>query len=163
MSQASFIQQLQKQGWTVEAQAETAFLLLPVIAARYPRLPDSLVDFLSGLSLCADVTKTTWFLCQRDYDGRGDSAFRWDEWEQLSLSAANGQPELVTEIRSFWDTHFPFMFSVRSGYAYHAVCTSEDEFGKIVKGCEPEFEEVSQVAGSFDEFLSMFVHESPAA
>lgn len=163
MNRASFIRKLRSQGWAVEERADSGFRLPPAIAARYPRLPDSLVDFLSGLSLCADATKTTWFLCQRDYDSTGVSAFHWDEWEQLSLRSADGKPELLAEIRSFWDTHFPFMFSVHSGYAFHAVCTAEDGFGKIVEGCEPEFEEVSQVAGSFAEFLSMLVHGSRAA
>ncbi len=163
MNRTPFIQQLRKQGWTVEERAEPAFRLPPVIAARYPRLPDSLVVFLSGLSLCADATQTTWFLCQQDYDGTSGSAFSWDVWEQLSLRAADGKPEWIAEIRSFWDSHFPFMFSVHSGYTFYAVCTAKDGFGRIVEGCEPEFEEVTEVAGSFDEFLSMFVHESRAA
>ncbi len=118
---------------------------------------------MSGLSLCTDATQTTWFLCQQDYNSGSSRAFSWDEWEQLSLRAADGKPEWIAEIRSFWDTHFPFMYSVHSGYAFYAVCTAEDGFGKIVEGYEPEFEDVTEVADSFDEFLNMFTHESPVA
>src|SRR6185369_17380775 len=100
------------------------FRLPATIAARYPRLPNPLVEFLSGLARCVDSSQTTWFLCQCDYEGKSDSAFRWNEWEQLSLDAARGDGGYISAICAFWDSHFPFLFSVHSGYAYHAVCTA---------------------------------------
>ncbi|MEW6306287.1 MAG: SMI1/KNR4 family protein [Verrucomicrobiota bacterium] len=158
MNRASVITRLRDQGWTVEEQPGQQFGLPAAIAARYPRLPDSLVEFLSGLRQCADRSETTWFLCQSDYEGTSGLAFRWDEWEQLSLDAAGGDASLISEIRAFWDSHFPFLFSVHSGYAYHAVCTAADKFGQVVEGFEPEFEEVSVVADSFESFITKFTH-----
>lgn len=147
------ISQLREQGWTVQEQAGDRFRLPSVIAARYPRLPNSLVEFLSGLTQCVDSSQTTWFLCQSDYEGTSGSAFRWDEWEKLSLDAADGDDGFITDIRAFWDSHFPFMFSVHSGYAYRAVCTVGEAFGQVVEGYEPLFEEASPVADSFESFL----------
>lgn len=153
MNRAAAINQLREQGWTVEDQIGQAFRLPTAIAVRYPRLPDSLVEFLSGLTQCVDSSQTTWLLCQTDYEGTSVAAFRWDEWEQLSLDAARGDPNLITEIRAFWDCHFPFLYSVHSGYAYHAICTDSDRFGQVVEGCEPLFEETSPIAESFESFL----------
>lgn len=149
--------QLRHQGWTVEEQPGHQFRLPAAVAARYPRLPDALVGFLSGLTHCVDRSETTWFLCQGDYDGSNDVAYRWDEWERCSLDAANGDARLMSRIRAFWDIHFPFLFSVQAGYAYHAVCTAGDRFGQVVAGREPEFEEVSVVADSFECFITDFI------
>ena len=153
MNRAAIISRLRESGWTVEEQSGRSFQLPPDIAARYPRLPEALIEFLSGLTLCMDSSQKTWFLCQGDFEGSSGSAFRWDEWERLSLDAARGDARLISEIRGFWDTHFPFLFSVHSGYAYHAACTAGDRFGHVVVGGEPEFEEAQPVADSFESFL----------
>ncbi len=156
MNRAAVIAQLRDQGWNVEIEDGRPFRLPDIVAERYPRLPDSLADFLSGLTQCANRSQTKWFLCQCDFEGRSDSAFRWDEWEQLSLDAARGDASYISEIRSFWDSHFPFLLSVHSGYAFHAVCTSPDRFGQVVEGFEPAFEEVLTVAESFESFVAKF-------
>jgi len=94
---------------------------------------------------------------QSDYEGMSGAAFRWDEWERLSLDAACDDAKFITEIRAFWDCHFPFLFSVHSGYAYHAICTAADQFGHVVEGYEPLFEEALPVADSFESFLTAFL------
>jgi len=154
MDRTAVISQLRARGWTVKEGAESSFQLPAAIAARYPNLPTTLLKFLSGLAECIDGTETIWFLCQSDYEGTSESAFRWDAWEQLSLEAAEGDPAWIAEIRRFWDHHFPFLLSVKDGYAYYAVCTAEDRFGQIVEGREPEFEGTSPVADSFKDFLA---------
>jgi hypothetical protein len=156
MNRAAIITQLRERGWTVETQEGQPFRLPASIATRYPRLPDSLVDFLSGMKECVDHSQTTWFLCQCDYEGTSGYAFRWDEWEQLSLDSAREDAEWISRIRAFWDSHFPFLLSVHSGYSYHAVCTAADKFGQVVEGYEPEFEEVLPVADSFESFIAKF-------
>jgi hypothetical protein len=75
------------------------------------------------------------------------------------LDAARGDTGYISEIRAFWDSHFPFLFSVRSGYAYHAVCTAADRFGQVVEGYEPAFEEALPVADSFESFIATFTRE----
>ena len=156
MDKVAIVQELRARGWSVQEHLNSAFRLPPAIAARYPRLPESLLEFLSGLALCVDATETTWILCQSDYDGTGSSAFSWDEWEKLSLSVA-GNPDDIAKVRAFWDGHFPFMFSVGSGYAFHAICTAPDKFGRVVEGCEPDFEEALPVADSFEVFITSVI------
>jgi hypothetical protein len=159
MDKAAIVRELKGRGWCVQEHLGSTFQLPPAIAARHPRLPESLVEFLSGLLACEDSTETRWFLCQCDYEGKSSSAFSWDEWEKLSLSAANGNPKEVAKVRAFWDCHFPFMLSVGSGYAFYAVCTMPDKWGWIVEGYGPDFEEVVPVAKSFEEFLTCVVRE----
>lgn len=154
MNQTAILSQLQSCGWTVAVEPCHVFQLPDSIAVRYPRLPPSLVEFLSGLRQCVDPSETRWFLCQSDYDGTGDSAFRWDEWEQLSLEAAGDDAEAIAAVQSFWDEHFPIVLSIGSGYAFYAVSMAAETFGQIVEGYEPEFEEVSVVAGSFESFIT---------
>ncbi len=150
-------QQLRDGGWNVVEADDAKFVLPTKVAQRYTRLPATLDSFLSNLLSCSSSADTTWFLCQSDYDGTGDSAFAWNEWELRSLESADDDTELVDQIRSFWDVHFPFMFSVHSCYSYWAVRTSDAGFGQVVMGAEPEFEEVSVVAESFEDFLRQLV------
>lgn len=157
MKRADAILRLKQNGWKINEQPDAKFVLPPDVAVRYPNLPAPLIDFLAGLSSCADADETTWFLCQSDYNGTSDSAFSWDEWETLSLDCADDDEDVVGEIRQFWDTHFPFLFAVHSGYSFYAVRTAPDGFGQIVQGFEPEFEAVTVVAESFELFLDTLV------
>ena len=163
MERSDLIQSLRQHGWAVTERPSQQLRLPPEVAARHPKLPKSLATFLGGLSACEDATQTTWFLCEADYAGTGGAAFRWDEWERMSLDAAGDDLRLVAEVRAFWDAHLPFLLSVRDGYAYHAVRTATDGFGRVVAGREPEFEEASVVAESFGEFLSSLLGSAPDA
>jgi hypothetical protein len=71
----------------------------------------------------------------------------------MSLKAADRDSELIAEVREFWDAHLPFLMSVDDGYSYYAIRTATDGFGQVVAGREPEFEEATAVAESFDRFL----------
>lgn len=152
MDQADIVARLRRLGWTVEERSDWTFRLPPEVAARHPHVPAALTEFLSGLSACVNRTQTEWFLCEADFHGTSGGAFRWDEWERMSLEAAGNAAE-TAEVRAFWDAHLPFLLSVRDGYAYLAVRTAPDGFGRVVAGREPEFEEASLVAGIFEQFL----------
>lgn len=157
MNRVPVIERLRELGWNVAEKRVHCFRLPSAVESRYPRLPDSLVQFLSSLTKCVDGAGTTWFLTQDDFDGSSDAAFSWDEWEQVSLDAAGDDVALINEIRAFWKCHFPFLFSVSSGYAYHAICTENDRFGCVVSGSEPDFEDATLVADSFENFLTMLL------
>lgn len=67
--------------------------------------------------MCANVEQTAWFLCQDDFAGCGDSAWHWDEFERMLLEwAKTGQER--NAVVAFWNSHFPFLLSVRTGYAF---------------------------------------------
>lgn len=155
MNRAEAIHRLRQLGWAVVERPERPFRLPPEVANRHRSLPASLTHFLSGLSSCNNDTETAWFLCEADYAGTSGAAFRWDEWERMSLEAADDDSEVADAARAFWDAHLPFVLSVRDGYAYFAIRTAADGFGRVVAGREPEFEEASEVARSFEDFLSL--------
>lgn len=70
----------------------------------------------------------------------------------MSLDAAEGDSSWIAEIKSFWNDHLPICLSLKDGYSYYALCLKD---GTIVTGEEPEFEETTQVAPSFRDFLQM--------
>lgn len=92
--------------------------------------------------------ETSWFLCCDDYNGTSESAFKWNEFENLSLEAAGDDSEWKEEIRQWWDKRLPIIISVREGYSFYAI-DLEGGNGRIVRGEEPEFEEAEVVADSF--------------
>jgi hypothetical protein len=159
MDRALAIAVLRACGWNVEESPDGVFHLPPAIADRYPRIPEQLTTFLGGLRVCEDAHGAAWFLCQADYEGASQSAFRWNEWEEISLKAAMDGKDVnwAAKIRAFWTGHFPFMLSVAGGYGYVAVRVGPDDFGRIVRGQAPEFEEVEIIADSFDQFLREFL------
>ena len=70
----------------------------------------------------------------------------------VSLDAAEGDNSWTAEIKSFWNEHLPICLSLKDGYSYYALCLKD---GTIVTGEEPEFEETTEVAPSFRDFLQM--------
>ncbi|MCL2310526.1 MAG: SMI1/KNR4 family protein [Proteobacteria bacterium] len=149
----NLITELRRLGWSIEERLACPVQLPPEVSARYPRLPATLVAFLSGVVTCVNPSETTWFLCEADFYETSESAFRWNEWELISLEAADGDDHLRSSVRAFWDNHFPFLLSVADGYSYHAIDTSSEGFGRVIMGREPEFEEAKVVAESFEQFL----------
>lgn len=84
------------------------------------------------------VPETAWFLCEADYAGTSGAAFRRDEWERMSLEAAGVDGRLAEAVSEFRDVDLPFLLSVGNGYAYFAVRTAADGFGRIVARRKPE-------------------------
>ena len=66
---------------------------------------------------------------------RKNKAWQWNEWELLSLKAAENDAAWKDEIRKFWDGHSPVFLSLEGGYAYYVISIKE---GSIVYGSEPE-------------------------
>ncbi|MBP2110406.1 hypothetical protein J2Z70_000545 [Paenibacillus silagei] len=77
----------------------------------------------------------------------------------LSVEAAAGDPAWQSEITAWWDHHMPIVMSVGDGYSFYAIDLTTDS-GAIVRGAEPEFEEVEKVADSFGEFLAWMMSDS---
>lgn len=58
------------------------------------------------------------------------------------------------DIKAFWAEHLPLLMSVGGHYEYVAYCKSGENRGQYVQGTEPEFEQVTVVASSLNEFKS---------
>lgn len=155
---ADLLAALEAKGWTVQRAATPSPLLTPPMQQRYPRLPAELTGFLEALESCVNAEETIWFLCPGDYLV-GPEAFRWNEFELMSLETTD-DPGEHEKIRQFWDRHLPFMLAVHADYDYMAVSLAEETYGQIVHGCGDDFEDPSPVAASFAEFLTLLKQEA---
>ena len=142
-----FLNHLRTLGWQVE-RLDRPVSLPEAVTVR--ALPPVFLDWLHTVRRVVRSDETAWFLCAEDYAGHTGTAFRWNEWELLSLESAGGDAAWRREIRGFWERHFPILLSVDGTYAYYAI---DLEDGSIVCGEEPEFEECSVIASSFPAFL----------
>src|SRR6185295_18224472 len=106
VKRVDIIGRLQKKGWTVVKRSAEPFRLPPDVAVRHPNLPAAVTKFLGGLLSCENDTKTAWFLCEADYAGTSGAAFRWDEWERMSLEAAADDSRFAAAARAFWGRAF---------------------------------------------------------
>ena len=147
-----FIEWAKANGWEIIAEKSNVDTLPKEITDRYA-VPKEYKQFLSQTASCIKED-TTWFLCFNDYRPQPKGSFRWNEFEHISLDAADGDEEWTRSIKDFWDSHLPFIMSVESGYAYYAFDITD---GSVVFGEEPEFEETTTAAESFDEFLAKVV------
>jgi len=142
-------------GWTVERRA--APLSLPeTVTGRYA-FPAEYLDFLERVVICAGPMDTEWFLCEEGYRQEDPDAFRWDEFERISLDAARDMLDEEEEKRvaAFWDGVLPFFLSVGNGYEYYGFDLA-GRFGPkgcVIHGWEPAFEEAEVFAENFSAFL----------
>jgi hypothetical protein len=154
-----FLDTMRRAGWNVVGNKDDTLSLAASLLARYPRIPDAYLTFLRHVAQCSNLTEDAWFLCASDYnaDGSDDTTFRWNEWERIGLDALADYQEEIERIKRFWDSHLPIMSAVHSDYAYLAISLAPAEYGAIVYGYGPEFEESARrVCGSFEEFLDTF-------
>ncbi len=142
---------LRRQGWTVEKQDGALAGVPPCVAERYGRLPAEWLEFLCAVRRCINADQTAWLLCADDYGEQEDDAFRWNEFELMSLRAAEdeGDAEARRAVQAFWDGHLPVACSVAGEYEYYAIRTAD---GCVVHGVGPLFEEAGEAAPSFREF-----------
>lgn len=154
-----FLKWAEDNGWNIQRRQNTDASLPDDIVSRYPSISQEYIEFLKLANTCIAPDHSSWFLCLDDYNGVSDSAYDWNEIEKLCLAEAQNDEDWKQEITEFWDRHLPIYFSVKSGYAYYALNTS-DETGSIMYGYEPEFEEVDIVTTSFFGFLDGIMKNS---
>ena len=151
------LDRLKGAGWKIELLSRSTELPAPIIE-RYGWLAQEVLDLVSTIRAAVNADETAWILSTADYHGTSASAFAWNEWERLSLSAADDDEKWKGEIRGFWDRNFPLVMSVKSGYAYFAV---ERATSAVVVGEEPQFEEPHRIATSVSEFFQMITKTDP--
>lgn len=139
-------------GWAVTQNPDSAISLDGSFTTRYKEIPSEYLDFLRAVKACATSSEQAWFLCEEEYNNSSEVAFKWNEFESLSLEAAQGDEKWRSEITAWWDGYLPIMMSVAGGYSFYAIDLA-DEIGAIVRGEEPEFEEVAKVAENLEQFL----------
>lgn len=146
----NFTDWAKKEGWTIK-RAETLMELPEEVTARYNNVPKQWFEFIINFIDIVNSTDDMWFLTCENFL---DDVWSYNEFENISLEAANGDETWSTEIKEFWDNNMPIIMSVGGDYQYFAI---ELDSGKVVQGWEPEFESPSVVAESFVEFLDKLI------
>ncbi|SDD65797.1 SMI1 / KNR4 family (SUKH-1) [Paenibacillus sp. CF095] len=148
-----------EKGWDIMRKSGSQSLLNSSITSRYKGLPDEYLEFINVVEKCVAPDEQTWFICEGEFNNSTETAFQWNEFEMLSLEAAEGDSIWQSEITAWWDRHLPIVMSLEDGYSFYAIDLTTDS-GAIVRGCEPEFEEVEKVSDSFGEFLAWMMSNS---
>ncbi|MGL5151440.1 MAG: SMI1/KNR4 family protein [Clostridium sp.] len=151
-----FINWTKENNWGLIEKNVISLELKNDITLRYKDIPDEYIEFLKKVKQLISPSEKTWFLCQDEYNSNSDIAFKWNEFELLSLEVAQDDDEWKSEIISWWDKKLPIVMSVDGGYSFYAIDLSNNK-GTIVKGCEPEFEEVEEIASSIGEFFELIM------
>ena len=154
----AFIERLSQKGWKYIASPNAA--LQP--PSRYVAVSEELRQFIASFDVLCSENETQWLISAVDYQRRRAEGFNWDEFEQVSLQAAEGDLGWQQKIKSFWSAHLPIFMRVDGEYAYAAYCCAGENAGHYVSGTEPEFEEVSVVGRSLTEFQAWLLHETDA-
>lgn len=153
---------LQTRQWIVYASRRNHSLFHRTSRVATPHCRPRSDRWVGMLAACHNAAEDIWFMTPSDYARETADSFRWNEIELMSLEAAANETER-REIVSFWDRHFPFLLAVHSDYDYLALRLSPDQYGIVVHGYAPEFEETSIVASSFADFLSAFERAASGA
>ncbi|WP_097007038.1 SMI1/KNR4 family protein [Lacrimispora amygdalina] len=151
-----FISWAKDKGWDITFKSESGLELDDSIISRFNGIPQSYVEFLKIVKQCIAPSEKTWFICQDEYNNISNIAFKWNEFELLSLEVAENDNEWKKEIVSWWDKHLPIVMSVDEGYSFYAIDLN-DNIGSIVQGFEPEFEEVEKIADNIEDFFELIV------
>ena len=149
-----FIVWANENGWDITKKSGLQLNLDSSIIARYKEIPNEYLEFLSVVEQCVTPNEMTWFICENEFNNGSETEFKWNEYELLSLEAAMDDAVWKSEITTWWDNHLPIVMSVDGGYSFYAIDLSN---GAIVRGYEPEFEEVDKIADNLEEFLGLIM------
>lgn len=153
---SEFIRWAKKNGWDIIEKYEYELNLDSGIMFRFKEIPQGYLEFLKMVKQCITPNEKTWFICEDEYNNNSDIPFKWNEFETLSLEAAEKDEEWKSEITAWWDKHLPIVMSVNNGYSFYAIDLTND-IGAIVQGYEPEFEEVEKIANNLEEFFELIM------
>lgn len=147
-----YASQLVARGWTIVANENP--LDLPVhIKARYGDvLPSHYLEFVRKFELV--FAPKAWFVTSAVFAGATPVAFAWNEWERQSIEAAGEDAKLAENVAKFWDRHIPLVMSVKDCYAHFSLNL---DGGAVVRGEEPDYEDVAPCATTLDDFLRLVI------
>jgi len=145
-----FLAKIVRNGWKLEE----ASAFNDVNGAPLHAIPDDLRKFLASYGTLTNARETTWLNSAQDFASKSTGGFSWNEFELISLAAAEGNDTWRQEVQAFWSSHLPILMSVEGHYEYVAYCSAGNNDGLYVQGSEPEFEHVKVVAASLAGFKS---------
>lgn len=118
----------------------------------FKKCPNIVKDFIYCMDECANKSDDVWWLTPKVYLGVDEeAAFKWNEFETMSLESTDDQ-SLVVE---YWRNVMPIMQSVKDGYSYIGIVIDGADAGAIIMAREPFFEEYDIIADDFESFLNV--------
>lgn len=151
---SSFFDWARQEGWQLTLTEEPREAPQQAFQ-RYAPPPAAYIAFLRQVELLCNPDDNCWFLTVDDFaDTASDLPWHASSFEQMSLEAAEDDPEWSGDIKAFWDKHLPIVFSVSGDYEYYAIHLED---GAVVNGYEADFEEADPVASSFEDFLQKVI------
>jgi len=154
-----FIDWAKENRWDIIEQSKTSLNLDEEVVTRYKGIPYEYMLFMKLVARCIAPSDKTWFICENEFNNKSETAFKWNEFELLSLEAAENDDGWKSDIAKWWNNYLPIVMSVDGGYSFYAIDVTS-EAGAIVRGYEPEFEEVEKVAGNLNEFFELIKSNS---
>lgn len=156
MQQNTFLRKMTNASWFADrTKIIKADIAIDITAEkRLAKCPNDFIDFITSFKSFTNGEENVWFLSYADYKTNKLEVFPWNEFELQSMKASSGESQ--DAIKSFWDTHIPFLLSLKGGYSYIAICVDEENYGKIYQGREPEYENVTLIANSLEAFFDKF-------
>lgn len=149
-----FIEWAKSNSWDIKEKNNCSFNICNEVYNRYKNIPKEYLEFLNKVEQCVSPDDTSWLLCEGEYDGTSDIEFTWNEFENISLGAAEKDNELIDGIYQFWNKNMPILMSVNNRYSFYAINVNNKS---VVYGYEPEFEEADVVANSFFDLLDLIM------
>jgi hypothetical protein len=102
---SEFISWAKDNEWDIIVKSEAELKLNDSLTSRYKQIPESYIEFLKIIKQCFTPNEKTWFICEDEYNNNSDIAFKWNEFEILSLEAAEKDKGWKTEITSWWNKY----------------------------------------------------------
>ena len=99
----NFMEWAKKNSWTIE-RVDATPELPEEVTARYKKLPEEWLEFINHFSDIINGTETMWFLTCKNYI---DDVLSYDDFEKMSIEAAEDDDEWSAEIKEFGDNTFP--------------------------------------------------------
>lgn len=155
---SAFLECLSQNGWKLKLKDIPSIDFDGEIFKRHPNLPTDFAEFLSIVAYCANSTGNIWFVTGPSHCNDPKNTIPWNCYEKMSIEAFSkyNQYDELPWIKEFWDAHLPFLISEKYGFAYLAIGTGVGNYGEIVRGREPEFEEAVTIYSSFTEFCEAY-------
>lgn len=153
---SKFINWAKNNNWVLIEKSEHSFNISDEVKLKYKSIPNEYVEFLKIVKRLIAPSEKTWFLCEDEYNNNSDTPFKWNEFELLSLEAAGEDDNWKEDISLWWEKFFPIILSVDEEYSFYAIDLRNSN-GVIVKGSEPEFEEVEEVADNIEHFFELIM------
>ena len=125
------------------------------LVERYTNIPTEYFLFLKSFETIANSSDTAWFNSLQDFNEQSDSEYKWNEFEILSLEWSEDDDEELVNVAEFWNHHIPILLSVKDGFQFLAISFTNENYGEIVHGQEPVFEEVTKICNNFNELINL--------